>query len=89
MSARRVRLVKAADGTWLLRYVRYHATRHVNSGTAIRAEAEAMAQVLARSLEQEQIEKALRRPDWRPEGVEAPPPPPPTARFSNPPRLVR
>jgi len=84
----RVQIENGPDGLVLV-YVRYHVKRRIHTGTHDLAEADRMAVALTEDLEAEQREKALRRPDWRPEGVEAPPPvqmKPKSAPF-NPPRV--
>ena len=89
MSAR-VR-IEAGPGGFVLVYRRYQIRRYVKTGTHVLAEAERMAEDLTERLEREQIEKARRRSDWRPPGldVEPPAPPKPDAAPFNTPRIVK
>ena len=66
----RVRLKCDDAGVWWLSYRRYGRLHWINTGTSDRDEAEDMAAERARALVKEQTQKALRRPDWRPDGVE-------------------
>jgi len=68
----RVRIEPGPDG-YVLTYRRYQIRRVVRTGTRSLEEATAMAAAIETTLVSEQERKALRRSDWRPDGVEAPP----------------
>jgi len=83
-----VRIEAARDG-YVLIYVRYHVERRVPTGSRSRDEAEAMAEAIETTLVDEQERKMWRRPDWRPDGLEAPPLARPEAVSFNAPRILK
>lgn len=85
----RVRIEDGPDGLVLV-YRRYQVRRFVKTGTRDLVEAERMAEELSERLEREQQDKAARRAEWRPRGLDVPRPPAPSVPAGpfNAPRIV-
>jgi len=87
----RVRIENGPDGLVLV-YRRYQVRRFVKTGTRDLVEVERMAEELTERLEREQQDKARRRADWRPPGLDVEPPAPPRPEDAAPfnaPRIVK